>query len=223
MHGIITSYDSRKGAGWIQGDDGQIYDFRRQDLQKAEDEAYLRTDTQVDFQGAATPNADGKKQALNLLVLNPQDCAEKVYYREPENLPTYTEDFVDGYDILDRGLYRLERKDRTEEKALRRLRYDCEQVHANAIVGYKVTTELKNAFGNGFNLYIASGVPVIMGKIAADGECTAEELKRRMDHEKVKKLHSAIVNSRIAKLVFKGVAAVLLVIFALGFILTGGV
>lgn len=223
MHGMITSYDSRKGAGWIQGDNGQIYDFKRQDLQKAEDEAYLRADVQVNFTAAATTNADGKVQALEITVTNPSECGEKVYYHEPENLPIYSEDFAEGYDILDRGLYRLERKDRTEEKALRRLRYDCQQVHANAVVGYKVTTELKNAFGNGFNLYTASGVPVVLGKQAPDGECSAEELKRRIDQDKVNKLHAAIVNARIAKMVFKGVAAVLIFIFALGFVLTGGI
>lgn len=223
MHGKITSYDSRKGAGWIQGDDGHIYDFKRQDLLKAEYESYLRTDMQIDFQASTQTNADGNKQALELNITNPEEFSDNVFYKEPENMPIYPEDFVDGYDILDRGIYRLQRKDRTEEKALYRLRYECQQVKANAIVGYKVTTELKNAFGNGYNLYVASGVPAVIGKISPDGECRAKELKNRLDQTKIKKLHNVVVNTKIGMMVVKALGAILLLVFAAGFFLSGGI
>lgn len=223
MHGKITSYDSRKGQGWIQGDDGHIYDFKYQDLLKAEEESMLRTDMQVDFQPSDQPNADGKKQALELALSNPEEFADNVFYKEPENMPIYNEDFVDGYDILDRGIYRIQRRDRSEDKALYRLRYDCQQVKANAIVGYKVTTELKNAFGNGYNLYVASGVPVVIGKASADGDCTAKDLKHRLDQAKIKKMHNVIVNTKIGMMVVKVLGAILLLVFAIGFFMSGGV
>lgn len=223
MHGIITSYDLRKQAGWIQGDNGQIYDFKRQDLQKAEDESYLRMDVHVDFTPAPQANANGKFEALDLTISNIEECQNKTYYQEPTDMPVFEGEFVEGYDILDRGIYRIERRDRTEEKAMHRLKYDCQQVKANAIAGYKCTSEMKNSFGNGFLLYTASGVPVVLGKPHADGECTEKELKNRIDQNKVKKLHSVIVNTRIGKMVIKGVGALLLLIFVLGFVLTGGV
>lgn len=223
MHGIITSYDARKQTGWIQGDNGQIYDFKRQDLQKDEEAAYLRSEVHVDFEPATQPNADGKYQALELVITNLADCEEKVYYQEPEGLPTFASDLVEGYDILDRALYRIERRDRTEDKALYRLRYDCQQVKANAIVGYKVTTELKGAFGYGFNVYIASGVPVVLAKRHEDGDCTVQDLKHRIDQNQIKKLHSSIINHRIGKIVLKALGAVLIFVFMMGFIMTGGV
>ena len=37
MHGVITTYDNKKGTGRVQGDDGQIYFFSRDMVAKAEE------------------------------------------------------------------------------------------------------------------------------------------------------------------------------------------
>ena len=56
-----------------------------------------------------------------------------------------------------------------------------------------------------------------------NGDCRAHELQNRIDQEKVKKAHNILVNTRIGKMVIRGLMMVGLIIFALGFFLTGGI
>lgn len=165
-----------------------------------------------------------KQAALELTVLNPQSLDEhNIFYSEPSSFLYEKEDLVEGFDVLDRGLYSLSRSDRTEEKARYRLTRDCLEYGANSLVSYKVDVKLKNAFGNGYNIYTVSGVPVILGRRDNNGDLRSSDLKNRLDQTKIKKAHEILVNTRIGKMVIKGLAAFMLIIFALGFFLTGGI
>lgn len=223
MQGQITTYDNKKGTGRVQGDDGHIYAFDRNSLARLEDCDSLSVEMKVEFN--AEIDSEGNNFASELVVLNPEDFTDDCLFIEPGEFVCHKDDLVSGYDVLDRGLYRIERSDRTEENARNRLIRECRAYGANAVVSYKVDVKLKNAFGNGFNIYTASGVPVVLGRRCTDGsgEYRAAELRERLNQKQIKKAHDMIVNTRIGKLVLKGLAAVLLIIFALGFILTGGV
>lgn len=230
MHGKISTYDNKKGEGRVQADDGHIYWFNRDCIARAEDSDYLMMEVEVEFEVGSIKVKDRKSNsmverqgALELKVLNYQDLDEhNVFYAEPSSFLYEKEDLVEGFDVLDRGLYSLSRSDRTEEKARYRLTRDCLEYGANSLVSYKVDVKLKNAFGNGYNIYTVTGVPVILGRRDEQGELRSSDLKNRLDQNKIKKAHEILVNTRIGKMVVKGLAALLLLIFALGFFLTGG-
>lgn len=216
LNGSITSYDNKKGEGRIQADDGHIYWFSRKFLAKAEDEAYLMVGMKVSFQ---PENKDNKLTAYEVVVTNPQEFEDQQnMYSEPSEFMCVKEDLVDGFDVLDRGLYPISRGERTEEKARYRLMTECTSLGANAVVRYEVECKLKSAFGYGFNQYIAKGVPVVLGRPNPQGEMSSNDLKNRLDQDKIKKNHNAMINTKIGRLVIKGLAALLLVIFTLGFI-----
>ena len=231
MHGTISTYDNKKGEGRVQADDGHIYWFNRDCISREEESDYLMMDVEVEFE-VGTLNVKDRKTnqmverqaALELKVLNPQALDEhNVFYSEPSSFLYEKDDLVPGFDVLDRGLYSLSRSDRSEEKARYRLTRDCVEYGANSLVSYKVDIKLKNAFGNGYNIYTATGVPVILGRRDDHGELRVSDLKNRLDQAKIKKAHEILVNTRIGKMVVKGLAALLLLIFALGFFMTGGI
>lgn len=231
MHGTISTYDNKKGEGRVQADDGHIYWFNRDCIAREEESDYLMMDVEVEFE-VGTLNVKDRKTnqmverqaALELKVLNPQALDEhNVFYSEPSSFLYEKDDLVPGFDVLDRGLYSLSRSDRSEEKARYRLTRDCVEYGANSLVSYKVDIKLKNAFGNGYNIYTATGVPVILGRRDDHGELRVSDLKNRLDQAKIKKAHEILVNTRIGKMVVKGLAALLLLIFALGFFMTGGI
>ena len=231
MQGQITTYDNKKGVGRVQGEDGHIYRFTRNELAQGEDSSNLMMEMQVEF----TPSTDqnGYQQAAEIKVLNRADFVGDALYVEPESFVVDKEDLVPGYDVLDRGLYGLERGERSEEKAKARLINECVAVGANGIVRYKCETQLKNAFGYGFNIYRVSGVPVVLGRrIGTRAEAKeidngyqfrASELNQRLNQAQIKKAHNLIVNTKLGKLVLKAIGAFLLFIFVMGFILTGGI
>ena len=222
MHGVITTYDNKKGTGRVQGDDGQIYFFSRDMVAKAEDIPSLMMEMEADF----TPvQGEGRMEAHELSLTDPDSFQDKVlYYNEPQGFLCEKEDLVSGFDVLDRGLYRLSRSERSEEKARYALIRECVDLGANALVSYKVETHLKIAIGFSYEVVECSGVPVVLGRLNPNGDARAEDLKHRIDQEeKIKKLHNAMVNTKIGKMVIKGLAAVLIVIFTLGFFLSGGV
>ena len=66
-------------------------------------------------------------------------------------------------------------------------------------------------------------MPVILGRRDNNGDLRSSDLKNRLDQTKIKKAHEILVNTRIGKMVVKGLAAFMLIIFALGFFLTGGI
>lgn len=231
MHGTISTYDNKKGEGRVQADDGHIYWFNRDCIAREEESDYLMMDVEVEFE-VGTLNVKDRKTnqmverqaALELKVLNPQALDEhNVFYSEPSSFLYEKDDLVPGFDVLDRGLYSLSRSDRSEEKARYRLTRDCVEYGANSLVSYKVDIKLKNAFGNGYNIYTATGVPVILGRRDDHGELRVSDLKNRLDQAKIKKAHEILVNTRIGKMVVKCLAALLLLIFALGFFMTGGI
>ncbi len=221
MHGLITTYDNKKGTGRVQGDDGHIYFFNRDMLSKPEEEDSFMMDMEVEF--TSSEDSDNKV-AADIYLTDPKSVQDKsIFYQEPASFLCETEDLVSGYDVLDRGLFALQRSERTEEKARNALIRECVGVGANSLVSYKVERQLKSAFGNGFETFTVRGVPVVLGRIDDKGEMRAADLKNRLNQEKIKKAHNIIVNTRIGKLVLKGMGAVLLIIFALGFFLTGGI
>lgn len=216
INGTITSYDNKKGEGRIQADDGHIYWFSLKSLAKAEDSDYLMVGMEVSLKGEVK---DGNYTASDVTVTNPEAFDdEKIRYVEPASFMCVKEDLVDGYDVLDRGLYPIARGERTEEKARYRLINECTTLGANAIVRYEVECQLKSAFGYGFNHYTAKGVPVVLGKPDPQGELSANDLKNRLDQERIKKNHNAIINTKIGKLVLQALGAILLFIFTLGFL-----
>lgn len=231
MHGKISTYDNKKGEGRVQADDGHIYWFNNDCIARQEDCDYLMMEVEVEFEVGLKQVKDRKtnqmvekQAALELTVLNPQSLDEhNIFYSEPSSFLYEKEDLVEGFDVLDRGLYSLSRSDRTEEKARYRLTRDCLEYGANSLVSYKVDVKLKNAFGNGYNIYTVSGVPVILGRRDNNGDLRSSDLKNRLDQTKIKKAHEILVNTRIGKMVIKGLAAFMLIIFALGFFLTGGI
>lgn len=222
MHGVITAFDSKKRIGHIQGEDGHIYTFSADDLQRAEEEDLLFADTDTDFE--PRDSGAGGKSAKEVKVSFPEKASDKERrYSEPDGIPVFDEDIPDGFDILDRGLYRLERRDRTEEKALQRLRLDCAEVNANAAVRKEIRTELKSSFGYGFQSVVVSAVPVVLGRPDESGDCSADDLKNSLNQDKIKKLHSVLVNTRIGKMVVKFLALVLVAVFTAGFLISGGI
>lgn len=231
MRGQISTYDNKKGEGRIQGEDGHIYWFNRDCLERGEDVDYLMMDIEVNFNSGTkevlnrrTNEMEQRQAALDITIPNPIPLDEQdIYYQEPSSFLFEKNDLVDGFDILDRGLYSIQCSERTEDKARYRLQRDCEDFGANACVSFKVDLELKNAMGNGFHVYHARGVPVVLARRDPNGEWRPDELRNRLNQEKIKKAHNIIVNTRIGKMVVKALAVVLIIIFCLGFILTGGI
>lgn len=221
MHGVITTYDNKKGTGRVQGYDGQIYFFTREMVAKAEDLPYIMMEMEADF----TPSsAEGRAEAHDLVLTNPDSFNDKVvYYSEPTDFLCEREDLVSGFDVLDRGFYRLYRSERTEERARSALIRECLSVNANSLVSYKVETQLKGAMGYGYEVVTCSGVPVALGRLNPNGDLRAEDLKNSINQNRIKKLHSSMINTKIGKMVIKVLAGILVVIFTLGFIFSGGI
>ena len=82
MHGVITTYDNKKGTGRVQGDDGQIYFFSRDMVAKAEDIPSLMMEMEADF----TPvQGEGRMEAHELSLTDPDSFQDKVLdYNEPQ-------------------------------------------------------------------------------------------------------------------------------------------
>ena len=193
MRGQITTYDSKKGEGRIQAEDGLFYRFNRDCLQKGEDADYMMMNVEVEYAPGTLEvlnrRTNEKEQWQAALENHRSKSNERrrldVYYREPPTFLFEKEDIPDGYDVLDRGLYPITRTERTEEKAKIRLSRDCLDFGANSCVSYKCTIELKNAMGNGFNVYHATGVPVIwlpviQMVIAVLTSCKTALIKKRL-------------------------------------------
>lgn len=231
MNGRIATFDNKKGEGRLQGDDGHIYWFNRNCIAREEESDLLMMDVEVSFEtgeievkNRRSGQMEKRQAAIEVKVLNPESLEDlNVYYAEPPTFLYEKEDLVEGFDVLDRGIFALSRSERTEEKARQRLTREVMEFGANALVSYKVDVKLKNAFGFGFNLYTATGVPVVLGRRDDNGDFRRSELQNRLDQTKIRKAHDILVNTRIGKMVVKGLAALLLLIFALGFFLTGGI
>lgn len=220
MHGVITTYDSKKGTGRIQGDDGFMYFFDRDHVARQEEIASLMMEMEADF----TAETEGDKHiATEVKLTYPEKAQDMVrYYSEPPEFLCAKEDLVPGFDVLDRGIYSIFRSERTEEKARRMLIRDCLTYGANSLVSYRVERKLKNAMGHGFEVFTCHGVPVVLGRLNHNGEMRAEDLKHRLNQDKIKRAHDIIVNTRIGKMVLKVLGGILLIIFTIGFIVSGG-
>lgn len=223
MKGVISTYDTKKGVGRVQGEDGHIYSFKRDALLKAEDVDCLKIHVNISFE----PHKDettGNLFAHDIDIVDREAAMrEDEFYVEPSTFQCHVSDLIDGYDILDRGIYPLSKAERSEENAKRRLIAECLAVGANACVSYRVEETMRISFGMAFCVYHARGVPVVIGQPAPNGEASYEELHNRLDQEKIRKNHNMFINTKIGKIVVKWLAIVLVIIFTIGFIVSGGI
>jgi len=96
MQGIIKSYLSDKGYGFIKGDDGKDYffhgsSFNKNDIAKIADEARLK------FEAVATPKGYSAKKCI---LINP---AETATYVKPDRFFTIESGSKKGWELLERG------------------------------------------------------------------------------------------------------------------------
>lgn len=222
MKGVITTYDTKKGVGHVQGDDGHIYLFKRDDLDKAEDVDCLKIHVTITFD-PEKDESTGRLYARKIDIVDREAAMrEDEFYVEPNTFQCHVSDLIDGYDILDRGIFPLSKAERSEENAKRRLIAECQAVGANACVSYRVEETMRISFGMAFVIYHARGVPVVIGQPAPNGEASYDELHNRLDQEKIRRNHNMFMNTKIGKIVVKWLAIVLAIIFTLGFIFSGG-
>lgn len=220
MHGLITTCDNKKGVGYIQGDDGQIYFFTHAMVSSADEIPYLRMDRGVEFNPV---EVEGRWEAHDMELQGISEDAEKeLYYFEPKEFLCETKDLVSGYDVLDRAIFPLHRGERTEELARKALITECRSVGANSLVRYSVNVKQRAGIGYGYEVVTCTGVPVVLGKLDPNGDVRASDLKNHINQDRVRRLHNYMVNTKIGKMVLMFLAGVMLVVFTLGFFLSGG-
>lgn len=220
MHGLITACDNKKGVGYIQGDDGQIYFFTHAMVASADEIHFLRMERSVEFNPV---KVEQRWEAHDMVLQGlDEESNQELFYFEPQEFLCETQDLVAGYDVLDRAIFPLHRGERTEELARKALITECRSVGANSLVRYSVNVKQRAGIGYGYEVVTCSGVPVVLGRLDPKGDVRASDLKNHINQDRVKRLHNYMINTKIGKMVLMALAGILLVVFTLGFFISGG-
>ncbi len=189
MRGCIKTYLPEKGYGFIRGDDGRDFYFRRNAFANAEDHPHLVDGASVEFEPAATPRG---YQARQCVLLNDKDVTT---YVVPDDFPISKTDTIKGWEIIERGDWIVHGSSRVSpEDGRADLLDSAMRVRANALVDleYYKTTGEEPGTGHGIHRYTVHNFRariVTIARKSANGEHRADELRGLNQRAYAEKLH----------------------------------
>ena len=216
MQGIVSSFDSVLKSGRIQGEDGHIYAFDATAFLDPMDIKNVAVGIKCIFDVIADNAIEGI-ELIDIDIFN----ADKIKYKEPKEFVVSNSNVAMGFDIIDRAQGPIEKGDRQVEYAKYRIIQEAKRLGANALINLKVQKHVRNSFGFGFAYYSVKAIPCVVASPDKDGDISARELMQKLDKNKLAKLHKSSENQAVAKIVLKILGGILIVIFTLGFFLSG--
>lgn len=216
MQGLVSSFDSVVKSGRIQSEDGHIYAFDSTSFLDPNDIKNVSVGIKCIFDVIADNTIEGI-ELVDIDIFN----ADKIKYKEPKEFVVSNSNVILGFDIIDRAKGAIVKGDRQVEYAKYRIIQEATRLGANALINLKVSKHVRNSFGFGFAYYSVSAIPCVVATPDKDGDVSARELLKKLDKNKLEKLYKSIENQAIAKIVLKILGAILIVIFTIGFFMSG--
>lgn len=177
MKGIINTWLSEKGYGFIKGDDGKDYYFNRQDFREKSHIALLAEALPVEFDQQATPKGYRAKKC-KLLALEAE-----IRYIVPEHFITSRNDYIKGWETIESGAWTVFAASAASPDDARDATIAfAQKTGANALLRLKYsqsTGSEPSENGKGTHYYTIhhfGGVIATLGKRHAHGKFTREDL-----------------------------------------------
>lgn len=166
MQGVVSNYFAERGYGFIQGDDGQEYFFRRE---------------------AVVSDTGGRTDTLTTVLFEPRTTsrgyrAERVraddrpdtrLYEYPDKMVLGRRDGIPGWDILERSRWIVSASSsQSPDAAWRALAERARHFGANAIIQGEYWRTKGNSGNYQFSIHHARGRLVIIGRRSTKGRYT---------------------------------------------------
>ncbi|MEY2116976.1 cold-shock protein [Rhodanobacter sp. FW106-PBR-R2A-1-13] len=164
MQGQIRTYLPDQGYGFIHGDDGRDYYFRREAFAAPPPPTRLAEAVLVAFEPRATPR--GYRAERLVLV----DAAQVTTFLVPDDVVTSGDGRVKGWEVLERGDWIVHGTSKDSPETARRLqRQHARQLGANALldVAYYKTTGRRGTPSGGiyrFTIHHVQGRAAVVGR-----------------------------------------------------------
>ncbi len=214
MEGTVTLFDKETHLGKIQCDDGRIADFDKSALAPALHYSDVRVGLRVSF-------SEEEGRLSHILPLSKQDLIEgEMFYLEPSEIGIAKDAIPEGYELLDKGERMLNLEAKTS-KALKLKFIDiCRKLQGNVVLDYSEEEFSRNSIGFSISMVRGSATFGVMGRKAdenTEGACSLYDLKHKLRHETLLKLHGDEEKGKIGLKIIKYSGFILLLLFTYGF------
>ncbi len=218
MKGTVTYFNTDEDRGAIQSDDGLLLNFSSESLVQSQDLPLLEDGCRVEFELEDSI-------VVKMTILKEQSLLDdKCFYLEPKEVGLITSGVPSGFELIDSSDIELHREARTS-KALKLTFINlCEKLGGNVVLDYKEEQFTRNSIGFSFDMYRGSFRVGLIGKKVddkTDGALSLSELKQKINHENIEKLADDEKKSKLGLKIVKISGAILLIIFTIGFFLSG--
>ncbi|WP_031491452.1 hypothetical protein [Succinivibrio dextrinosolvens] len=218
MKGTITYFNAVENTGAIQSDDGLLLKFSTESLSPNQDYSKLVNGCRVDFDLE-------DKLVVNMVISKEQNFLEdNIFYLEPLQTGIITSGIPEGYELIDSSDIALNREARNS-KALKFAFIDlCEKLGGNVVLDYKEERFTRNSIGFSFYMYRGTARVGLIAKRAdenTDGALSLRALKHKIRHEGIEKIADDEKKSKLGLKIVKISGAILLIIFTIGFLMSG--
>lgn len=169
MDGTITTFISEKGYGFIKGEDGKDYYFRREFFANREQYADILDGNAVAFEPFATPKGYQAKKCVM------PDISTIETYIAPDEVLTSKDGNIRGWKIMEQADWTLKGEDSGLDDARKLLVERAKSLGANAIIKLehsKSTGSTSSNSGHGtyyFTIHCFTGIPVSIAKKSPNG------------------------------------------------------
>lgn len=181
MKGVIKTFFSDKGYGFIKGEDKKDYFFHFNDLDDLKEAKKIVVGAQVNCYGKESHNGLSAYKISFVKVEASQESEKNTKYVVPETLYINTGSTIPGWEVLEEGLTLTHtfRGSPSDAKALLNAR--AKFLGANAIFDFNFydTTESEKGTGSGihyFSLHHVSGVPACIAKKRSGATLSREDI-----------------------------------------------
>ncbi len=214
MQGVISAINFIDQIGMLQCEDGRAIGFAREGLEEPELFDFLMLNTRAEF----TLNEAGKVRSLR--PEQTATAADDRSYELPSEVSFEKGHLRDGYEILDVGKIRLSRTTRVRQRSYVELASLCRSLGGNTLLEVQERSQQRTAMGYAFVYYTVTGFAAAAGRPVSGGGTNASELLQSLNHREIRRIGARYENKAAGKIALRLTGAILLGIFALGFVLS---
>ncbi len=216
MKGSVTYYSKEEGKGAIQTEDGRMFSFKREDFASGMDDTLFYTGQTAEFDSF-------EDKAVQVKALNLDEPKTFNFYLEPKEINVYTSSEVENYELIDKSAHRLSKVARNPDELKSYFTELCKSLGGNAVLDYEDSKFIRNSIGFSYYLYrgfASFGVLGIRSESSNDNALSYNDLRHRLNHERVEKMALDEKKSKTSLKVLKIAGIVLLIIFSIGFFMS---
>ena len=146
--------------------------------------------------------------------------SEPVCYQEPPEVGFCRGELPEGYTVLAKSPYPLERTEHLANTAKWKLIKDCKNCGGNMLLDLREEKVLKNSIGFAYYVHRVSAYPAVAGRPDEKALLNGEELAARLNLKQLAEYNERKKSAQLGLMVMKISGAILFVIFVAGFIYT---